>query len=204
MLSRAAARTGRTARKAVPVIAGRTAQTCGPATTGRRPRLLSLLCLRLLPLLVLLSLSMLLALLLLLSLLLLLLLLLLVVVVVVVFVLLLVFVVSNNNNHYYYYDHHYSVTPREPSAAASRQNSYHQSSVLIISFSLLFLSERLSIAYITNPCALDSFSANMSSPASVPRPRNAKSRFNNCLHFSICACHPCAGAMLIFSVSFQF
>nr|XP_004500750.2 auxin-induced protein 6B-like [Cicer arietinum] len=23
-------------------------------------------------------------------------------------------------------------------------------------------------------------------------------------HFSICACHPCAGAMLIFSVSFQF
>jgi len=26
----------------------------------------------------------------------------------------------------------------------------------------------------------------------------------NCIHFSICACHPCAGAMLIFSVSFQF
>ena len=26
----------------------------------------------------------------------------------------------------------------------------------------------------------------------------------NWLHFSICACHPCAGAMLIFSVSFQF
>ena len=26
----------------------------------------------------------------------------------------------------------------------------------------------------------------------------------NCLHFSICACHPCAGAMLMFSVSFQF
>ena len=26
----------------------------------------------------------------------------------------------------------------------------------------------------------------------------------NCLHVSICACHPCAGAMLIFSVSFQF
>ena len=25
-----------------------------------------------------------------------------------------------------------------------------------------------------------------------------------CLHFSICACHPCAGAMLNFSVSFQF
>jgi hypothetical protein len=24
------------------------------------------------------------------------------------------------------------------------------------------------------------------------------------LHFSICACHPCAGAMLIFSVSFEF
>ena len=27
---------------------------------------------------------------------------------------------------------------------------------------------------------------------------------NKCLHFSICPCHPCAGAMLIFSVSFQF
>ena len=25
-----------------------------------------------------------------------------------------------------------------------------------------------------------------------------------CLHFSICACHPCAGAMLIFYVSLQF
>ena len=24
------------------------------------------------------------------------------------------------------------------------------------------------------------------------------------VHFSICACHPCTGAMLIFSVSFQF
>ena len=26
----------------------------------------------------------------------------------------------------------------------------------------------------------------------------------NLNHFSTCACHPCAGAMLIFSVSFQF
>ena len=26
----------------------------------------------------------------------------------------------------------------------------------------------------------------------------------NCLHFSMCACYPCAEAMLIFSVSFQF
>ena len=26
----------------------------------------------------------------------------------------------------------------------------------------------------------------------------------NCLHLSICACHPCAGAMLIFSVPFKF
>ena len=31
-----------------------------------------------------------------------------------------------------------------------------------------------------------------------------ESQRKNCLHFSICACHPCAGAMLIFSVSFQF
>ena len=30
-----------------------------------------------------------------------------------------------------------------------------------------------------------------------------KSCAENSLHFSICACHPCAGAMLIFSVSFQ-
>ena len=29
-------------------------------------------------------------------------------------------------------------------------------------------------------------------------------RKKNCVRFSICACHPCAGAMLIFSVSFQF
>ena len=29
-------------------------------------------------------------------------------------------------------------------------------------------------------------------------------RVKNLVHFSICACHPCAGAMLIFSVSFQF
>ena len=28
--------------------------------------------------------------------------------------------------------------------------------------------------------------------------------YHNCLHFSSCACHPCAGAMLIFSASFQF
>lgn len=43
--------------------------------------------------------------------------------------------------------------------------------------------------------------------------RAARSRSNkermprakkNLDHFSICACHPCAGAMLIFSVSFQF
>jgi len=35
-----------------------------------------------------------------------------------------------------------------------------------------------------------------------------KTGFNQTEHksdtFSICACHPCAGAMLIFSVSFQF
>ena len=29
-------------------------------------------------------------------------------------------------------------------------------------------------------------------------------RTKNFVHFPICACHPCAGAMLIFSVSFQF
>ena len=46
-------------------------------------------------------------------------------------------------------------------------------------------------------------------------PGRLSSRKDNCIlqihrinavaiHFSICACHPCAGAMLIFSVSFQF
>ena len=35
----------------------------------------------------------------------------------------------------------------------------------------------------------------------VPSRGTAPSK--NCVHFSICACHPCAGAMLIFSVSFQ-
>ena len=41
-------------------------------------------------------------------------------------------------------------------------------------------------------------------------PQRAPKRFLKCPrpktiwnHFSICACHPCAGAMLIFSVSFQ-
>ena len=39
---------------------------------------------------------------------------------------------------------------------------------------------------------------------SVAGTMNNASLKKNCLHFSICACHPCAGAMLIFSVSFQF
>ena len=33
--------------------------------------------------------------------------------------------------------------------------------------------------------------------------RTAQRLLNKCLHLSICACHPCAGAMLTFSVSFQ-
>ena len=33
---------------------------------------------------------------------------------------------------------------------------------------------------------------------------DSNSAYSNCLHFSMCACHPCAGAVLIFSVSFQF
>ena len=41
-----------------------------------------------------------------------------------------------------------------------------------------------------------------------PRPARARTDADHvchvyCLHFSICACHPCAGAMLIFSVPFQ-
>ena len=34
--------------------------------------------------------------------------------------------------------------------------------------------------------------------------KEAPEEKKNLDHFSICACHPCAGAMLIFSVSFQF
>ena len=37
----------------------------------------------------------------------------------------------------------------------------------------------------------------------APRPLAFRSPPANCLHCSICACHPRAGAMLIFSVSFQ-
>ena len=40
--------------------------------------------------------------------------------------------------------------------------------------------------------------------AQCARPGQGEASPKNCLHFSICACHPCAGAMLIFSVSFQF
>ena len=35
------------------------------------------------------------------------------------------------------------------------------------------------------------------------RTRTRSWRLEDCLHFSICACHPCAGAMLIFSASSQ-
>ena len=38
---------------------------------------------------------------------------------------------------------------------------------------------------------------------SLPTPKSRIAK-KNLVHFSICACHPCAGAMLIFSVSFQF
>ena len=38
----------------------------------------------------------------------------------------------------------------------------------------------------------------------APRQRPGRSKKKVWNHFSIYACHPCAGAMLIFSVSFQF
>ena len=41
-------------------------------------------------------------------------------------------------------------------------------------------------------------------PWPVANVRDASTWPKNCIHFSICACHPCAGAMLVFSVSFQF
>ena len=53
-------------------------------------------------------------------------------------------------------------------------------------------------------CVVVKSSASLS--AAVPE-LNAGSKFEmiskNLLHFSICACRPCAGAMLIFSVSFR-
>ena len=53
--------------------------------------------------------------------------------------------------------------------------------------------------YETRPCGPKS-----GAPCKInTRKRSHKTR-KNCVHFSICACHPCAGAMLIFSVSFQF
>ncbi|KAK8348429.1 hypothetical protein V6Z12_A06G080300 [Gossypium hirsutum] len=38
----------------------------------------------------------------------------------------------------------------------------------------------------------------------IPGKSNNQKNKKNLDHFSICACHPFAGAMLIFSVSFQF
>ena len=42
-------------------------------------------------------------------------------------------------------------------------------------------------------------------PHDAPRGlrRRGDLEVENCLLFSMCACHPCAGAMLIFSVSLQ-
>ena len=42
------------------------------------------------------------------------------------------------------------------------------------------------------------------SPTLPRRQRRRVRGVKDFVHFSICACHPCAGAMLIFSVSFQF
>ena len=41
-------------------------------------------------------------------------------------------------------------------------------------------------------------------PEAEALPRESDDGRRSCLHFSIGACHPCAGAMLIFSVSLQF
>ena len=38
----------------------------------------------------------------------------------------------------------------------------------------------------------------------LPLAKRGQNKKKKCDTFSICACHPCAGAMLIFSVSFQF
>ena len=42
------------------------------------------------------------------------------------------------------------------------------------------------------------------SPTLPRRQRRRVRGVKHFVHFSICVCHPCAGAMLIFSVSFQF
>ena len=46
--------------------------------------------------------------------------------------------------------------------------------------------------------------ANTDAVATFEFEANKKRDKKKCDTFSICACHPCAGAMLIFSVSFQF
>ena len=58
---------------------------------------------------------------------------------------------------------------------------------------------------LAEPCAVDDalqpkWRQLVALVALVAKPCRAK----NSVHFSICACYPCAGAMLIFSVSFQF
>ena len=54
------------------------------------------------------------------------------------------------------------------------------------------------------PCRRASGGLAVRGPARATCFAHAHHRKKICLHFSICACHPCAGAMLIFSVSFQF
>ena len=48
------------------------------------------------------------------------------------------------------------------------------------------------------------YSLRLNTLSNVHEVDKERKRAKNLVHFSICACHPCAGAMLIFSVSFQF
>ena len=50
----------------------------------------------------------------------------------------------------------------------------------------------------------NTYDNNNNSNSNTTSKSNRASEGEDCLHFSTCACHPCAWAMLIFSASFQF
>ena len=63
-------------------------------------------------------------------------------------------------------------------------------------FCVLFACPRQAFCtLLANTCLFAPFCASFS---------RGRRKAKKLVHFSICACHPCAGAMLIFSVSFQF
>ena len=52
-------------------------------------------------------------------------------------------------------------------------------------------------------CPIRGASAHLQTTCRVKHAQTCRACGLSCLHFSICACHPCAGAMLIFCASFH-